>query len=76
MIENKYRVPVRIEFDGAVWVNAVDETVAEDIAISSLRATIGEVSDSGDNKIVDFVVDEHGITVRRDNESVEEEDEI
>lgn len=71
----KYRVPVRFIANGAVLVEAKDETEAEYIACYNVRARIGNVSDSGCIWILDYEYDVHGETELRDNESIEELDE-
>ena len=70
-----YRVPIRIVFDGAVLVKAQDETEAENIVVSDMKATLGNVTDNGSLYIVDYEVDNHGFTQCRDDESVEEVEE-
>lgn len=68
----KYRVPVRISFDGAVSVEAKDESEAEELACYYVGAVIGHVSDGCCDRILDYEFDTHGDTELRDNESIEE----
>lgn len=67
----KYRVPLKITFDGCAEIEADDEIEAEDIACH-IVANLGRVSDNGHSAIKDFVFDLHGYAERRDNESIEE----
>ena len=71
----KYRVPVRLVIDGAVLVEAKDETEAEYIACYNVRGSLGAISDNGCESVIDYVFDHHGDTEIRDNESIEELDE-
>ena len=68
----KYRVPMRISFDGCALIEAPDEEAAELIAVSHLTATLGNISDNNNDKIKDFVFNTSGYTERLDNESIEE----
>lgn len=67
----KYRVPLRIEFDGYAVVEADDEVTAEDIACS-IGATLDNVSDNGYDEIKHYEFDLHGYATRLDSESIEE----
>ena len=68
----KYRVPVKIEFDGAVEIEAESEEDAENIAECYFCASIGNVSGSACNRILDWSVDNSGYVTRAENESIEE----
>lgn len=68
----KYRVPLKLTFDGFAIVEAVDEEDAEYIACYHMGANLGHVSDGACNKITDHEFDIHANVERRDNESIEE----
>lgn len=68
----KFRVPIKMEFDGAVEVEARDEVQAEELVCSNLRARMYSVSDNGCENIIDWEFDVHGFAELRDNESIEE----
>ena len=74
----KYRVPLKIVFDGYAIVEAKDESQAEEIACYNVGATLGSVSDNLSDKVLDHEFDLHGETYLSDNESIEDftDDEI
>lgn len=72
----KYRVPIVIQFDGAVEVEADSEEDAENIAEYYFVASIGNTGDSGCDKILDWEVDNSGYITRAENESIEEVEEL
>lgn len=69
---NKYRVPLKISFDGCALIEADSEEEAEKLATYYVGAVIGNVSDGGAYCVLHTVFDLHGETERRDNESIEE----
>lgn len=71
----KYRVPIVIQFDGEVEVEADSEEDAENIAEYYFVANIGNTGDSGCDKILDWEVDNSGYVTRAENESIEEVEE-
>ena len=58
----KYQIPVSVVFSGYVEVKANDEEEATETALKYFTATIGECSDSGCDKIIDWNIDLHGNT--------------
>lgn len=68
----KYRVPLKITFDGCAEIEADDEDEAEQRAIYNISAVLGYVSDGGADCVLNTVFDVHGYAERRDNESIEE----
>lgn len=68
----KYRVPLKISFDGCALIEADSEEEAEELAIYHVGAVIGNVSDDGADCVLNTEFDLHGETERRDNESIEE----
>lgn len=68
----KYRVPLKISFDGCALIEADSEEEAEKLAIYNVGAVIGNVSDNLADCVLDTEFDVHGETERRDNESIEE----
>ena len=68
----KYRVPLKITFDGCALIEADDEDEAEQKAIFHVGAVLGNVSDDSADCVLDTEFDVHGYTERRDNESIEE----
>ena len=72
----KYRVPIKIEFDGVAWIDAKDEEEAEKIAVMQIRGDDAGVYTHGHPAIIEWVINPHGYTTRRDDESIEEVEEI
>ena len=72
----KFRVPVKIEFDGAVLVEAEDESEAEEIACGNITAFLGQVFDNNSDKVLDNVFDMRGYAYLRDDESIEEAEDL
>lgn len=70
----KFRVPVCVQFNAVVWVDAEDAAQAEEIATFRTRARFEGGLASTDRRILDSVVDTRGDVYRRDNEMIEEED--
>lgn len=68
----KYRVPLKLTFDGFAIVEAVDETEAEELACYYMGANLGNVCDGACNKITDHEFDIHANVELRDNENIEE----
>ena len=68
----KYRVPLKLTFDGFAIVEAVDETEAEQIACYHMGADLGHVTDGASDKIKDYDFEIHSNVELRDNESIEE----
>ena len=68
----RYRVPLKITFDGCAEIEADDEVEAEQRAIYHISAVLGYVSDGGADCVINTVFDVHGETDRRNNESIEE----
>lgn len=68
----KYRVPIKLSFDGAVLVEAKDEEEAEKIAILYVGSHIGTVRVCDNLKVLKIVTEDIGYTEIRDNESIEE----
>lgn len=68
----KYRVPIKISFDGAALVEAEDEEEAEKIAVMQLKGYGASVASYGHPNILNWVVEDYGTAYRRDNESIEE----
>ncbi len=67
----KYRVPLKLTFDGFAIVEAIDEEDAEQIACHHMGADLGHVSTGYSDKIYDYEFDLHANVERRDNESIE-----
>ena len=67
----KFRVPIKIEFDGSVLVDADNEEKAEMIACLNMRGTLTAYQ-TGVNSILKYEVNSYGYAKRRDNESIEE----
>lgn len=72
----KYKIPLVLTFDGFAVVEAKGEDEAEQIALWNIGATIGNVYNGGNDKIIDYDFDFHGYAERRSNESIENCDEI
>lgn len=72
----KYRVPVEIKFNGAVFVDANDEQQAEEIVTNQICAKLGSVYSHGHPSIYNWLIDVVGYAERRDNESIEEVEEL
>lgn len=70
----KYRVPLKIIFDGCALIEADNEDEAEQKAIFNVGGVLGNVSDNCSDCVLDIELDTHGYTERRDNESIEEVD--
>lgn len=68
----KYRVPVALVFNGAVLVNAKDESHAEKVAVWEISGRLGNISDNDSTQILDYEFDIRPETIIRDNESIEE----
>lgn len=68
----KYRVPLKIIFNGCALIEADSEEKAEELATYHVGAVIGNVSDDGADCVINTEFDLHGETERRDNESIEE----
>lgn len=68
----KYRVPIKIEFDEAVEVEADSEEDAENIVEYYFCANIGSISDSGCDRILDWEVNHSSDVTRAENEPIEE----
>ena len=67
----KFRVPMKITFDGAVEVEADTEEQAEIIANLNIIATMGDVF-ADEEHIKNYSFDVHGYGERKENESIEE----
>ena len=72
----KYRVPVKISFDGAVLVEAEDEEEAAKTAVLYIGSHIETVRTFDNLKVLKIVTEDIGYTEIRDNESIEEVEEI
>jgi hypothetical protein len=68
----KYRVPLRITFDGFAVVEAVDEEEAETTAVWNLSMNIGSVLNCDKDKISKYYFDPTGYSEIATNESIEE----
>lgn len=68
----KYRVPLKISFDGCALIEADSEEEAEKLATYHVGAVIGNVSDDGADCVLGTEFDLHGYTTRLSNESIEE----
>lgn len=68
----KYRVPIKISFDGAALVEAEDEEEAEKIAILYVGSHMETVKAFDNLKVLKIVTEDIGYTEIRDNESIEE----
>ena len=72
----KYRVPVYIKIDGAVEIEAEDELEAEEIACGNIRGKLDHINTNDSDKILDFEFDWWGETYLRDDESIEEVEDV
>lgn len=72
----KYRVPVEMKFNGAVFVDANDEQQAEEIVIDQMCGKLESIYAHGHPAIDNWVFDVIGRVERRDNESIEEVEEL
>ena len=68
----KYRVPLKITFDGFAIVEASDELDAENVAVYNVRGSLGNTTDNVCDRVIDYEFDLHGETELSDNESIEE----
>lgn len=68
----KYRVPIIMTFNGAVEVEAEDESQAEEIVCGQVCASLGDVYSHGHPSILNWSVDRMGYAERCDKESIEE----
>lgn len=68
----KYRVPLKIVIDGFAIVEAPDEEYAERLATLNIRGSLGNTTDCGCDRVIDYEFNLHGDTELRDNESIEE----
>lgn len=68
----KYKVPLRITFDGFAIVEDVDEREAETTVVWNLSMNIGSVSNTDKDKISKYYFDPTGYSEIRTNESIEE----
>lgn len=66
----KYRVTTRFVFLGTIDVDAQDEDHAKTLVKHWMDATIGNISDSGDCRILDWDIDQHATEI--ETEDVEE----
>lgn len=72
----KYSIPVVIEFDGKVIVQADTEEEARILAVTRVVAQLKEDNLTFDKRYIDQVIyNPSGYPVIRDNESVEEREE-
>lgn len=68
----KYRVPLKLTFDGFAIVEATDKETAEEIACYHMGANLGHITDGASDKISDYEFDIHANVERRDDEDIEE----
>jgi hypothetical protein len=57
--DKKYTIPIKIIFEGELYVKANCHPIAELIAKEQFNATIGECFDNSDGKIIDWKIDIH-----------------
>lgn len=68
----KYRVPLKIIFDGFAIIEANDESEAENIAVHNVGGGLGYAYDNLHHQVLDYTFDVHSYTELKDSESIKE----
>lgn len=72
----KYRVPLRLTFDGYALVNADNEEEAIDIAIRNVGGILDHAENNLSDKVEDWEFDIHSNTILNEDEDIEEMESI
>lgn len=68
----KYRVPLKIIFDGFAIVEANNESEAKNIAVNNVGGGLGYAYDNLHCQVLNYEFDMHSYTEMKDNESIKE----